>query len=271
MPESDPYFLGYRSAEQDRLRRQAEELAGEARWLLDQCRLATGARAIDVGCGPQGILDLLAERVGPKGSVVGLERGEEAVGLARAFVAERQLANAEVVQGDAKATGFPRGSFDLAHARLVLVNVPEPEQVIAELVALVRPGGMVASHEADYVAHLCDPPLPAWTRLLEVLETYSRLNGIDLFVGRRVHGMLRAAGLVDVHVHPVIHVYPHGHGRRTILLNFVENLRDRLLAQGLVTETELSDLMASLQRHLDDPGTLVVSHLFFQTWGRKPA
>jgi hypothetical protein len=28
--------------------------------------------------------------------------------------------------------------------------------------------------------------------------------------------------------------------------------------------------MRDLRRHLDDPGTLVVSHLFFQVWGREP-
>ena len=270
MPPSEEYLLGHRSAEQDRLRRQAEELAGEARWLLDQFTLPPAARVIDVGCGPQGILDLLAERVGPQGRVVGLERSEETVAMARAFVAERRLANVEILQGDAKATGLARGSFDLAHARLVLVNVPGPEQVVAEMVALVRPGGVVAFHEADYVAHLCDPPLPAWSRLLEVLETYSRANGIDLFVGRRVGRMLRAAGLVDVQVHPVIHVYPYPHGRRTILLDFIENLRERILAQGVIAEAELADQVASLRHHLDDPGTLVVSHLFFQAWGRKP-
>ena len=32
----------------------------------------------------------------------------------------------------------------------------------------------------------------------------------------------------------------------------------------------LDGLLDDLRRDLDDPGRLVVSHLFFQTWGRKP-
>jgi hypothetical protein len=47
-------------------------------------------------------------------------------------------------------------------------------------------------------------------------------------------------------------------------------VRDRMLAHGLVAEAELSELMEDLKRHLNDPGTLVVSHLFFQVCGRKP-
>src|SRR5262249_16036907 len=143
----DVYLLGRSQAEQERLRKQVQELAGEARWLLDQLDIRPGARAIDLGCGPQGVLDLLSERVGPRGSVVGLETSADFVAAARKFVANRQLANVEVVQGNAMATKLPRESFDVVFARLMLVNVPEPERVIEEMVALLRPGGVIASHE----------------------------------------------------------------------------------------------------------------------------
>jgi len=270
MSESDVYLLGRSELEAERLRKQVQELEGEARWLLDQLHIRPGARAIDLGCGPQGVLELLAERVGPKGTVVGLERSEDFVAAARKFVADRKLANVQVVQGDAKATSLPRESFDVVHCRLVLVNVPEPERVVEEMVALLRPGGVVASHEADYLAHTCDPPSPAWDRLLEILQTYCRAMGIDLFVGRKTHRLLRDAGIVDVRVNPVIHVYPHGHNRRSIFLDFIRNIHDAVIAEGVADERELSELMDELGRHLDDPHTLVVSHLFFQAWGRKP-
>jgi ubiquinone/menaquinone biosynthesis C-methylase UbiE len=271
MTQEDQYFLGYSPSEQDRLRWQAQQLAHEASWLLDRIGLAPEACVVEIGCGPQGCLDLLAERVGPQGSVVGVERGEDAVGLARRFAQDRGLANVEVLHADARTSGLSRGSFDLATARLVLVNVPNPEEIVAEMIALVRPGGVVALHEADWVAHACDPPHPAWDRLKEALVAYSRSHRVDLFVGRRVARMLHAAGLVEVQVNPLVHVYPPGHGRRLILLQFVENLRTRLLAEGFLDEAELEELTGALWLHLEDPGTLVVSHLFFQVWGRKPA
>jgi ubiquinone/menaquinone biosynthesis C-methylase UbiE len=270
MTERDQYFLGYRQAEQERLQRQAQELAHEARGLFGRVGLAVGERVVEIGCGPQGCLDILSELVGPSGHVVGVERSEEAVGFARQLVADRQLSNVEVLHGDARATGLPRGAFDCATARLILVNVPQPEQIVAEAVALVRPGGAVAFHEADWGAHLCDPPLDAWTRLTEVLHSYSSSNGIDLFVGRRVPRLLRQAGLVNVQVHPLVHVYPPGHGRRTIFLDFVENLSERLVGQRLIAERELLELKSALKTHIEDPETLIVSHLFLQVWGRKP-
>src|ERR671912_1650428 len=98
MAQEDQYFLGYSPSEQERLRWQAQQLAHEARWLLDQIGLAPGARVVEIGCGPQGCLDLLAERVGSEGSVVGVERGEDAVDLARRFARERELGKVEALQ-----------------------------------------------------------------------------------------------------------------------------------------------------------------------------
>src|SRR5262249_41751027 len=85
LPEAERCLLGHSLAEQQRLQLQSQELAPEACWLLDQLQIQPGARAIDLGCGPQGVLDLLAERVGPQGSVVGVDMSAHAVHLATTF------------------------------------------------------------------------------------------------------------------------------------------------------------------------------------------
>jgi hypothetical protein len=97
------------------------------------------------------------------------------------------------------------------------------------------------------------------------------MNGIDPLIGRKVPRLLREAGLTDIRVNPIIHVYPPDHGRRNLLLDFSENLSERLVAQKLIDEPALMELKAELSRHLADPDTLVVSHLYFQVWGRKPS
>lgn len=160
--------------------------------------------------------------------------------------------------------------FDVVHARLVLVNVPEPERVVEEMVALARPGGIVASHEADWGAAFCDPPSPAWDRLLEIFKSYSRNSGIDLFVGRRTHQMFRTAGLGDIQVTPLVHVYPPNNSRRNILADLLESVRDHLVKDGLIGEVEFKEQLRELKRHLENPNTLVISHLFFQVSGKKP-
>src|SRR6516225_3889685 len=102
------YLLGHSMPEEDRLRRQAREFAPDSTRFLDQLDIQPGYRTADIGCGPHGILDLLSERVGPNGRVVGVERNESTVQLARQWVAEAQLRNVDVVHADAGATGLPR-------------------------------------------------------------------------------------------------------------------------------------------------------------------
>src|SRR5215475_4938135 len=67
------YALGRDRQESVRLRQQSAEMRTYSARLLDRTALTHGQRAIDLGCGPSGIIDLLAERVAPGGQVVGLD------------------------------------------------------------------------------------------------------------------------------------------------------------------------------------------------------
>jgi SAM-dependent methyltransferase len=264
--KQDNYLLGRGKSEEARLRRQIANLAPDSDAQFEKIGIRQGERIVDLGCGPGGVLHLLAKRVGPTGSVLGIERSAHFVDIARRFATELALPQVEVREGDAYDTGLPRASFDGAHMRLVLVNVPKPELIVKEMVSLVRPGGWVASFEADYSAHICDPPSPAWTRLLEAYTAYSAAQGI----GRRTHRLFRDAGVVDIAVDPVLHTYPAGHDRRPILRDFINNVRDKLIEGNFIGRDELELNMAALDEHLSNPDVLVVSHLFFRLSGRVP-
>jgi predicted RNA methylase len=127
-PTPVTYALGRDTAEAERLRRQTTELHPLAAELLDRVGAAEGQSAIDVGCGPRGILELLAERVGPRGRVVGLEVDPVHVAMARELVAEQRLTNVEVIHADARRTGLPPASFDVAHAGPCWSTSPTPKR-----------------------------------------------------------------------------------------------------------------------------------------------
>jgi SAM-dependent methyltransferase len=270
MARADRYLLGRAEAEEGRLKRQAADFAAISEAHFERAGIKTGEHVVELGCGPGGDLALLAKGVGPAGSVLGIERSSHFANLARRSVVDQGLSNVEVREGDAYDTGLPRGSFDGGHMRLVLVNVPRPELIARELVSLVRPGGWVTSFEADYSSHHCDPPLAAWTRLLDAFKAYSSAQGIDLNVGRRTHRLFRDAGLTDIQVDAVVHVHALGHPRRTILRDFINNVRGELIDGGFIERDKLERDMRALEDYLDDPETLVTSHVFYRLWGRVP-
>jgi SAM-dependent methyltransferase len=264
------YALGRGPAERSRLRRQSGELRAHSAGLLDRVGLARGQSAIDLGCGPSGIIDLLASRVGPDGRVTGLEVNPANVALAREFAGEQGLANVDIVQGDARRTGLPSSSFDLAHARTLLINVPDAAGVVTEMVRLARPGGWIAVLEPDAALTLCYPPHPAWDRMVEMYLSVHRDDDADPFIGRRLPELLRQAGLADIGVEAKADVYPAGHSRRTIRLDLVRSMRSKIVARGIADERELEETDRAAREHLDDPDTLVLPHLLFLAWGRKP-
>jgi len=264
------YALGSSAGESARLQRQAEELWPEAAMLLGHIGLKPGQGAIDLGCGPAGILELLAAAVSPGGRVVGLDADPAHAAMAREHAARRGLAGVEVIEADARRTGLAAGSFDLVHARTLLVNIPEPAEVLAEMVRLARPGGWVASQEPDAEHAVCYPALPAWTRLRELFQAGFGRTGADLLIGRRMAELYRQAGLREVQVQAWARAYPAGHTRRTVLADLVCSLRPMIVELGLADERELTEVDQAVRAHLADPRTVMVPHLWFSVWGRKP-
>lgn len=185
MTQPDVYLLGRGLPEEERLKRQIADLAPDSDAQLEKIGIRPGEKVVDIGCGPGGVLHLLAKRVGPTGSILGIDRSAHFVEQARRFAADLRLTQVEVREGDAYDIGLPRASFDGAHMRLVLVNVPKPELIVRQVLSLVKPGGWVASFEADVLPDTMDPPSPEFKRLRAAYDAHARSQGIDLRTDRR--------------------------------------------------------------------------------------
>ena len=239
----------------------------EAELLLDRVGLRPGDRALDLGCGPLGVLDLLAERVGPTGRVVGIDREKRYLEIARQELDARGLDGVELVAADATGTDLAPASFDLVHERLVLNNVPQPDAVVAEMVRLTRPGGHVAVQDVDWLTWTCLPEHADWNLLR---ETAAAVWSGDVHLGRRLPALLRGAGLVDVEMVPHLRVFRPGEPYHRLLVRFIALHRTRILDGGSATAAALDAAVARLESHLATPSTVVLYATFFQAWGRVP-
>jgi hypothetical protein len=128
----------------------------------------------------------------------------------------------------------------------------------------------VVGLEPDTELAMCYPPHPAFDRLCEIFTVAFSRNGADPHIGRRMAELYRQAGLKDVAVEARAGVYPAGHSRRTIRADLVRSMRPQILDMGLVDERELDELDTAAREHFENPDTLVMPHLYFLAWGRKP-
>ena len=112
---------------------------------LDWLGLANGLRWLDVGCGNGAFTEVLLARGAPS-EVIGIDPSEDQLNYARSRAG---VAKARFQQGSAMALPFDDDSFDVAAMALVITFVPDPQQAVAEMARVVRPGGMVASYMWD--------------------------------------------------------------------------------------------------------------------------
>jgi SAM-dependent methyltransferase len=132
------------------------EVAGRA---LRELALAPGRRVLEVGCGPGVFLPLLAQVVGVRGTVVGIDHAPEFVAQARERVAGLGLGSVVTVEvTDAYRLPFPDASFDAAHCERVLMHLVDPVAALREMARVVRPGGRVVAVEPDWRGVRIDHP-----------------------------------------------------------------------------------------------------------------
>ena len=269
--ETAGYVFGSGQSELQRLIVQANDLKSETEWLLDHVGVKEGWRAVDIGCGPIGILDMLSQRVGRSGRVVGVERETRFVEMAQAEIARRRLTNATVVSGDALSADFEYGTFDLVHERLVLINMPPSNQqaLVDQMAALARPGGTVAVASWDRASHVCYPQHPSWDILDQAYREAVRTTNGDGAVGRTLPSLLRSAGISSIRTKAHVRIVEIGELRRTHRIEILKAARRRILALGRMSENEFDTHLKAVAEHLDDPETLLIDQLLVQAWGQK--
>ncbi len=264
------YALGASDAERARLIVQHDIYRGEAASLAEHVGLGRGSRAVDVGCGPLGVLDLFSELVGSSGRVVGLDSEPRMLDMARTTLAERDVTGVELVHGDLLDDDLEAESFDLAHERFLITNLPNPRGIVSSMTRLTKPGGYVALEDIDCISWICHPPHPSWGRLSAALLTAWYAAGLDAYVGRKLPGLLREAGLVDIGLDAHVNVWMPGDRYHKTLPHFVREFRERILQLSDLTEQEFDRCLNELEEHLEQPTTFTLYNTLMQAWGRKP-
>jgi ubiquinone/menaquinone biosynthesis C-methylase UbiE len=108
--------------------------------LVDVAAPRRGDAALDVGCGTGLVTHLLAEAVGAKGSVVGIDLSARMLDLAR----PRARPNTKFMAMAAEHMVFRDRSFDLITYGQSLPYLVDPLASLEEAARLLRPGGRVA-------------------------------------------------------------------------------------------------------------------------------
>jgi SAM-dependent methyltransferase len=163
---------------------------------------------------------------------------------------------------------LPQGAFDLVHARLVLMHLPEREQALARMISALKPGGWLIDEEYDSCSLLPNPAINPGEVLLQTQIAVNRLlddGGVDRLFGRRLTARLRAHGLVDVAGEARAFMWQRGCPGTALARATFELLRGALIDRMYITPRQFEEDVA----RLDDPDFLMPSAILWSAWGRR--
>lgn len=161
--------------------------------------LKPGMHLLDVGFGPGTITLDFAEITAP-GRVVGIENTQAPFAVAEANAASRHVTNLDLVLADVMSLPFPDDSFDLVHAHQVLQHLTNPVGALEEMARVCRPGGLIATRDADYAGMFWYPESSGLTRWQELYRAIAKGNHAEPDAARHLRSWAEAAALRDVRI-----------------------------------------------------------------------
>jgi ubiquinone/menaquinone biosynthesis C-methylase UbiE len=235
---------------------------------LETAGIGPGWHCLEVGGGSGSVAAWMAERVGPSGSVLVTDIDPRFMEGS----AYRKPAHLELRRHDIGTDPLPEQAFDLIHARLVLMHVPQRQKALARLVAALKPRGWLVIEDFD--GRIIDRAIPvsdaaeaaSFRRVGGALGRLMEERGLEVEWARGLYGKLKAAGLAEVGMEGHVAVCEgRGLGASLDAANFAQ-VRQEAVAKGLITDDEVNAVLGRLAA----PGFAVLSPVMFTAWGRRP-
>jgi SAM-dependent methyltransferase len=188
------YLFAQGTDETRRLKRQAEFLSRFTHFLLDSAGITSGMKVLDMGTGIGDVAFMVAERVGPQGTVVGVDMNPAMIDFARQRAQAAGITNVAFIQGDLSQVALD-DRFDAVVGRLILLYIKDRAALLRRLSQQLRPGGIVAFQELDLtLAGTTLPHAPVFGQAVKRIKEVFGRAGLDT-QGMNLFRLFLEAGL----------------------------------------------------------------------------
>jgi len=215
---------------------------------------------LEVGGGGGSLTRWLCEQTGPTGHVT-------ATDIEPRFLEEIGSSRLEVRRHDITDEDLPDGQFDLVHARWLLHHLPNPEEVIARMVAALRPGGWILLEEVDFFPIHTSSSQVYTDFMTGLTRAVVAASGGDCFWARDLPALVANQDLVEVNASGDQFVLRGGSPWAKFLALSATQIRDTMTGSSETLSAEQLDKALAL---LDDPTFWALAGAGIAAWGRRP-
>ncbi|HQG31252.1 MAG TPA: methyltransferase domain-containing protein [Deltaproteobacteria bacterium] len=258
------YIHGYSERETERLRDQAETLAGI---LHCDTSFPPGSLVLEAGCGT-GAQTVFIAGNSPAARITAVDISKESLAQAEERVRQAGITNVEFRQADIFDLPFQKGCFDHVFVCFVLEHLARPIDALVNLGKLIRPGGTLTVIEGDHGSAYFYPDSEAAKKAIACQIALQAAAGGNALIGRELYPLLKKAGFKNVHVSPRM-VYVDS-GKPDLVEGFtkntftamVEGIRDKALRAGMIDQDTFDQGIRDLERTAGQDG--VFCYTFFK-------
>lgn len=269
-PSHSDYLFAQATDEAGRLKRQSEFFHRFTSAFLESAGITTGMKVLDVGTGIGEVAFMLAERVGPQGTVVGIDINPAMIDFARQQAQVAGFTNVSFLQGDILHMALD-DQFDAVVGRLVLMYMKDRVAVLRQLSQQLRPGGMLAFQELDLtLAGTSLPRAPLVEQVGNRLTQVFQRAGLDTR-GLNLFHLFLEAGMPAPEMELITTVGggPDWAGYEQ-LVDITSALLPLILAFGIATqeEVQVETLLQQLREEAATRQNVVMIHGLMNVWTR---
>jgi ubiquinone/menaquinone biosynthesis C-methylase UbiE len=163
--------------------------------------LHPGMHVLDVGSGPGQTTIELARRVGQSGRITAIDINREFVVTAKERARKADLgARIEFINSEFPPLPFPDSNFERVWCKNVLEYVDSAAATIKEMARVAARGALVAAIDSDWEMIALEIEPEAQDRSDRIIGKALEIAIREPRIGRKLHGLFRAAGLKGVKV-----------------------------------------------------------------------
>ncbi|MBW4466440.1 MAG: class I SAM-dependent methyltransferase [Pegethrix bostrychoides GSE-TBD4-15B] len=224
------------SEEFERLQAIEQVFDPASRKRIQSTGITTNWRCLEVGAGAGSITQWMAGVVGESGKVV-------AVDLDTRFVANLKSSNVEVLEADIRHLSLENHSFDLVHARYVLIHIPDFQVALSRMLDLVKPGGWIVIEEPDFTAARAifgeEAACQAVNRVNRAILQMFTARGMDHALGVKLPAILQRYSLQQLFVENDTPLSHGGSGIARVMRISTVQLAEKYIATGEATQEDI--------------------------------
>lgn len=230
------------------------------RYLTESITVQEGWRCAEVGAGTGTVARWLSNRVGHYGMI-------EAIDTEIAHMEDLNAPNLRIIKQDITTRPLESAAYDLVHAKILLMHLPERERVLRELASAVKPGGYLLVEEADVRSiQRVEPPAPTLTRAAAALETFFYMMGADPAYAMSLRPAIQETGLHVMGTDCQVTAVQAGTQEMLSVSLSLAKLAPMIVKAGLMSDAEVQQAFALME----EPGpTVLYTPTIVSVWAQR--